>query len=82
MKSKMKKKHRSSFKHKAALFSVYFVLFLALTAMIDYYAYDMINPWIFVILSLIGAVWATAVHLKSREKSKVDELAHDLEEIV
>ncbi|SFV89899.1 hypothetical protein MNB_SV-4-736 [hydrothermal vent metagenome] len=78
----MKKKHRSSFKHKVALFSVYSVLFLALTAMIDYYAYDMINPWIFVVLSFIGAVWATVVHLKSREKSKVDELAHDLEEIV
>ncbi len=78
---KMKKK-KITFKHKAALFSVYFVLFIAITAMIDYYAYDLINPWLFVIASLIGALWATKVHLKNREKSKVDELAHDLEEIV
>jgi Flp pilus assembly protein TadB len=69
-------------KHKIALFLVYFVLFGTLSAMIDYYAYDLINPWIFVILSFIGAVWATVVHAKSRVKTKADELAHDIEEII
>jgi len=69
-------------KHKIALFAVYFTLFIALTAMIDYYAYNTINPWIFVIISLLGAIWATVVHAKSHQKSKADELAHDLEEIL
>lgn len=83
MKTKKHKKRRKvSLKHKIALFSVYFVLFIALTAMIDYYAYDTISPWIFVSLSFVGAVWATMVHVKSKEKSRVDELAHDIEEIV
>ncbi|SFV68775.1 hypothetical protein MNB_SV-10-1081 [hydrothermal vent metagenome] len=69
-------------KHKLALFTVYFVLFIALTAMIDYYAYDIINPWIFIVLSFLGAVGATLAHAKSHEKTKADELAHDLEEIL
>ncbi|WP_295421232.1 hypothetical protein [Sulfurovum sp.] len=81
MKSK-KKKTKIRLKHKIALFTVYFVLFIALTAMIDYYAYDMINPWIFTVLSFVGAVWATIVHAKSHERTKADELARDLEEIV
>ena len=69
-------------KHKIALFIVYLILFGALSSMVDYYAYDMINPWIFVILSFIGAVWATIVHANSRQKSKADELAKDIEEIL
>ena len=77
-----KKRTKISLKRKTALFTVYFILFIALTAMIDYYAYDLINPWIFIVLSFVGALWATMAHLKSKEKSKVDELAHDLEEIV
>jgi len=78
----LKKKKTMKLKHKIALFLVYFVLFGTLSAMIDYYAYDLINPWIFVILSFIGAVWATVVHAKSRAKTKADELAHDIEEII
>jgi len=69
-------------KRKISLFIVYFVLFIALTAMVDYYAYDEINPWIFIILSFVGAIWAVAVHAKSHKKSKADELAHDIEEIL
>jgi len=69
-------------KHKIALFTVYFILFVALTAMIDYYAYDMISPWIFIIISTLGALWATVAHAKSHQKTKADELAHDIEEIL
>jgi hypothetical protein len=69
-------------KHKIALFVVYFVLFMALTAMIDYYAYDTISPWIFIAISTIGALWATMAHAKSHQKTKADELAHDIEEIL
>jgi len=80
---KLKKKKKTlHLKHKIALFLVYFILFGTLSAMVDYYAYDLINPWIFVILSAVGAVWATLVHAKSKEKTKADELAHDIEEII
>jgi Flp pilus assembly protein TadB len=69
-------------KHKIALFFVYFTLFLALTAMVDYYAYDTISPWIFIVFSILGAVWATVAHAKSREKTKADELAENIEKIL
>jgi hypothetical protein len=69
-------------KHKIALFLVYFILFGTLSALIDYYAYYFINPWILVGLSFVGAVWATVVHAKSKEKTKADELAEEIEEIL
>ncbi len=75
-------KNKMKMKHKVALFIVYFTLFAVLSTMVDYYAYDLINPWLFAILSVVGAVWATVVHVKSKDKSKVDELAHDVEEII
>jgi len=82
MKSKKKKNRSIGMKHKMTLFLVYFVLFSTLSAMIDYYAYDLINLWIFIVLSFIGAVWAVLVHAKSKQKTKADELAHDIEEIL
>ena len=69
-------------KHTFALFVVYFILFLAITAMIDYYAYDEIPPWIFMTISFIGALTSALIHAKSKQKSKADELAKDLEEII
>ena len=69
-------------KHKIALFAVYFVLFMALTAMVDYYALDAISPWVFIMISAVGAVWATLAHAKSHQKTKADELARDIEEIL
>ncbi len=69
-------------KHKIALCIVYLILFGALSSMVDYYAYDMINPWVFVVLSFFGALWVTIVHVNNRKKSKVDELAKDIEEIL
>jgi len=69
-------------KHKIALFLVYFVLFGTLTSFIDYYAYDLISPWVFIGLSFLGALWATWVHSKSKEKTKADELAEEIEEVL
>ena len=69
-------------KRKISLFVVYFVLFITLTAMIDYYAYDKISPWIFIGLSAVGALWATLAHGISHQETKADELAHDIEEIL
>ena len=82
MKKKKHSKSSMSFKRKISFFLVYMLLFSVLSAMVDYYAYDIINPWIFIVLSLIGALWATSVHVKSHTRSKVDELAKDVEKIL
>ena len=58
------------------------MLFIALTAMIDYYAYDTISPWIFIVISTIGALWATLAHARSYKKTRADELAHNIEAIL
>jgi len=69
-------------KRKISLFIVYFVLFIILGAMIDYYAYYTISPWVFIVMSAIGALLATVAHAKSHQKTKADEWAHDIEEIL
>jgi len=69
-------------RHQIALFLVYFILFLTITAMIDYYAYDIINPWIFIVLSLLGSGWAVKIHSKSHRKSKIDDWTKEVEEIL
>ncbi len=69
-------------KHKITLFIVYLILFTAIFGMIDYYAYDILNPWIFLGLSLISAAWATYTHVKHHQKTKADEIAKDIEEIL
>ena len=69
-------------KHKIALFVVYFILFLTVLALIDYYAYYIIPGWIVITVSFISALISTLVHAKRKEKTKVDELAEELEEII
>ncbi len=79
---KTKKQKPFHIKNIIALFLVYLVLFGVLFAMIDYYAYDIINPLLFVIISVISAIIATFIHSKSRKKTKADELASDIKEIL
>jgi len=69
-------------KHKIALFIAYLILFLAITAMIDYYAYDIISPILFITISLVAAIISTYIHIKKKEKSQIDEIAKEIEEIL
>ena len=80
--NKLRKKKRFSWRHAVALFVVYGVLFGVLSAMVDYYSYDMINPWVFIVLSIVCAILATYYHLKSHQRTKADELARELEEVL
>jgi uncharacterized ion transporter superfamily protein YfcC len=82
MKKHKDKNYRMPFKHKVALFTVYLVLFLAIFGMIDYYAYDILNPIIFIGLSIVSALVSTYYHLKHHQKTKADELAEEIEEIL
>ena len=83
---KMKAKKQTkkvSLKRQIGYFVIYMTLFATLGAFIDYYAYDIISPWIFIGLSFLGAIWATYVHVKYHKKnSKVDDLEKTLEEII
>ncbi len=83
-KMKQKKSNKKiSIKHQIGYFIIYIILFGTIGAFIDYYAYDLISPWIFIIISFIGAIWATYVHIGlNKRNSKVDELEKTLEEIV
>ena len=72
-----------SLKHQIGYFVIYMTLFATLGAFIDYYAYDIISPWIFIVLSFLGAIWATYAHVRYHKKnSKVDDLEKTLEEII
>ena len=69
-------------KHTIALFIVYFILFLASFALIDYYAYNAISPKYLVAFSLIASAVATYFHRKSKIKTQADEVAKEIEEIL
>jgi predicted membrane channel-forming protein YqfA (hemolysin III family) len=79
---KKKKKHNIPLKHKIALFIVYLILFMAIISLINYYADGILKPSIFISLSLLLALISTFYHVKSKQKSKADELAREIEEIV
>lgn len=69
-------------KHKIALFFVYLVLFVAIVSMIDYYGYYIIPASIVFTISVLAALIATYLHTKSKKRTKADELAREIEEII
>lgn len=79
---KKKKTNTISLKKKIAYFIAYLCLFLAIFGMIDYYAYDILNPWFFISVSFISAFFATVLHLKSHSKSQIDVFEKEIEEII
>jgi len=79
---KKKKKHNIPLKHKIALFIVYLVVFMAIISLINYYANGILKPTFFITISTILALISTFYHVKSKQKSKADELAREIEEIV
>jgi len=69
-------------KHTIALFIVYFILFMAITALIDYYAYNVISPIYLVAFSIVASAISTYFHRKSKIKTQADEVAKEIEEIL
>jgi len=66
------------FKKFVAIFSVYYLVFIAVFAWIDYYSEEVYNPLPFLILGFIIATVASAIHLRHGGKSRVDDLAKKL----
>ncbi len=69
-------------KHKIALFLVYFILFIAIFSMIDYYGNYIIPASAVFAISFFAALISAVIHAKSKTKTKADELAKEVEEII
>ena len=81
-KQNKRKPKKISLKKKISYFIAYLSLFLAIFGMIDYYAYDILNPWFFISVSFISAFFATVLHFKSNSKSQIDVIEKEIEEII
>ena len=78
--------HKKTNKHKVKKFRtvkfikvtlIYFVLFLALLGMVDYYAMMMYNFIAIFVLSLGAALIAGYVHVKRGKHDHVDDIAEE-----
>ncbi|RUM71791.1 MAG: hypothetical protein DSZ10_06095 [Sulfurovum sp.] len=69
-------------KHKIALFVIYFLIFFVSAALINYYAYLTLDGRVLLAGSLVLALVATYLHNQYHIKTKADELAKELEEIL
>ncbi len=74
------KKHKKKFPYKRyiKLFLTYFVLFIALSGMIDYYAYMIFNFLYFILISGIVASVVAYAHIKNGKKGHVDEVSNEI----
>ena len=57
------------------IFLIYFLALVSIFLWIDYYSYEMFNPLVFILASLLVALIATIVHLFVGKSFEVDELA-------
>ena len=69
-------------KHKIALFIVYLLIFFTSAALINFYAYLTLDGRLLFAASVLLALIATYMHHRYRVKTKADELAQELEEIL
>ncbi len=76
----MSKKHKSKFSWKRflKLFLTYFVLFVALCGMIDYYAYMEFNFLFFIIISALVALPIAYLHIKKGKRGHIDEVSNEI----
>ena len=57
---------------------VYFVLFVAISGLIDYYALMVFNFLWFIVISLILAVIIGYVHIRRKKHDHIDDVADEL----
>ena len=78
--NKTKKKHHKKFRMKKFLkiSTIYFVLFMALFGMIDYYALMAFNVMWFLPISLAAAMILGYYHTKSGKHEHIDDVADEL----
>ena len=76
------KKKKSNLKYLIALYIVYFIIFFTASALLDYYAYLTLDAKVLLTISIVCAALATLLHHRYRIKTKADELAKEIEEIL
>ncbi len=69
-------------KHKIALFIIYLMIFFTSAALINFYAYLTLDGRILFAGSVLLALIATYLHNRYHIKTKADELAEKIEEIL
>jgi L-asparagine transporter-like permease len=77
-KSKHTKKHRFPWTHYHKISFIYFVIFVMIFSLIDYYAMMTFNfLWLLVLSIVLG--WGVGyIHIKKRWHDNIDEVADDL----
>ena len=80
MKNKKSAKHAKKFRIRKLIkgSTIYFILFMALSGMIDYYALMEFNLMWFLPVSLAAALILGYYHTKSGKHSHVDDVANEL----
>ncbi len=73
-----KRSKKFPYKRFGRLFLTYFVLFIALLGMVDYYAYMEFNFLYFIIISALIALPITYIHVKRSKRDHVDEVANEI----
>jgi len=76
------KKVKINTKHFLALSIVYYLLFVCIFLIIDYYANGIMGAKVDLGLTLIIGVISAYFHAKSRDKTQADEVAKEIEEII
>jgi len=85
MSRRVKKRDRKvkiNTKHFLALSIVYYLLFMCIFLIIDYYANGLMGAKIDLGLTAILGIIAAYFHAKSRAKSQADVVAQEIEEII
>jgi len=77
-KGKKTRRKRFPLKHFLKVTAVYFILFIAIFGMVDYYALMAFNFLWFVALAAVLAFAAGWVHMKKGRHDHVDEVAEEL----
>jgi len=75
-------KKKTRFKHLFALFVIYFIIFFTGAALVNYYAYLTLDGRLLFTGSVVLALIATYLHNRYHIKTKADELAKEIEEIL
>lgn len=73
-----KKKKKFRFRKFMKITALYFVLFMALSGMVDYYALMEFSMTWFFVISLLAAVILGYLHTKSGKHDHADEVANEL----
>ncbi len=73
-----KKNHKFNLRRYLKVSFVYFVVFIMISLLIDYYAMMVFNFLWFLAASAVAALFVGFIHVKSGKRDHVDEVAEEL----